>query len=103
MVEYINSAAVQYRKLGEAETRVATGYSHADCYDWLTATGLHSGLRDSSIETEGFMTSLGRFVGRAEAYELAKQSGQLQYERENGLLKSQDITYQAPMEGESAN
>jgi hypothetical protein len=58
-----------------------TGQSHKVGV-WIAADRL--GLATSTVWTEaerGFLTSLGRFVSRAEAWKVAKRAGQLRWDK----------------------
>jgi hypothetical protein len=50
-------------------------------------------IYDRYDEVEGFQTEDGRFVGRREAYQIAKNAGQLISEDPNEILKSYNCKY----------
>lgn len=94
----IKCAAVQYYIKGDDTPYIVTGNSHADCYDALISAGIYSQKRVPGREVEGFIavtddTTGETFVDRAEAYIIAKNTGQLKSERFDALLYSYGVTY----------
>ncbi|MFA5428918.1 MAG: hypothetical protein WC279_12010 [Sulfurimonas sp.] len=73
--ERITRAAVRLNDL------IFTGVDHGDCYNQVE----YEGLMGHKFK-EGFMTSKGRFVDRAEAATVAYESGQL--DNDPGVLSS---------------
>lgn len=79
--EKIVRAALKWNDL------VFMGTGHVDCED--AAEREHGiKLRNKSGVTEGFVTSEGRFLSRAEAFSIAKMAGQLTSNHETGRLES---------------
>lgn len=64
---------------------VFMGYDHDTCRDMAYNEGIVLNC-DSAVE--GFVTSEGRFLSRAEAFSIAKMSGQLMADEERGSLES---------------
>lgn len=90
----IKAAAIRYRLKSDPETdKVVWGYNHSYCYDWLSAADIYSFMRIPEHEEEGFLTDTGEFVDRYRAYEIAKEAGQLQYEREDKRLISEMVVF----------
>lgn len=77
--EKIVRAGIKWRDV------VFMGYDHDTCRAMAHNEGI--GLNcDSAVE--GFVTSEGRFLGRTEAFRIAKMSGQLMTDQEKGSLES---------------
>lgn len=85
--EYILCSAIHYddgkqntnrRSFNYPETGILIcGYRHSDIISILPT---NNSIRNDGIEykcSQGFITSKGRFVGREEAYGIAKREGQL--------------------------
>lgn len=72
--------------LGPTDIRfVELGYRHFDIFNRF-------GKDVSNLcKDQGFFTSLGRFVSREEAFDIAKASGQIQTDQESGKLYSEDL------------
>lgn len=78
---------------------VFAGWRHGDCFTTLEAwaRGLTPEERERIGESQlagehqGFLTSLGRFVDRKEAYALAQAAGQIQGGSKHGYLFSEDL------------
>lgn len=93
MIEFIKFAAIQYQEKDSDEVKVVTGYNHAMCIEWFSCIGLYQNKRNMLIETQGFVTSTGRFIDRKEAYQIAQNAGQLLRIRDDKVLYSQDVDY----------
>ena len=88
--EFIICAAVNY------DGTIVCGRRHKDCY--LTAESL---LKKQNVpqfadrENQGFMTSTGRYVTRAEAFKIAKANNQIIHKMfdndSEGSLTSEDL------------
>jgi hypothetical protein len=82
---------------------IVSGYRHSDCYltianvlgietdcdDWSNKIPNMPGRRE-----QGFLTSTNRFVGRAEAFTIAKEANQLKLgysEGQEKILTSEDL------------
>ena len=72
--EYILCAAVRLKKDNSDQPIILGGYRHADCFGSAIQLG-YTGLIDE--RDQGFLTSKGRFVDRAEALTIAKRANQL--------------------------
>jgi hypothetical protein len=57
---------------------VACGLRHANCFTILSAVFPGKEYLDCEKSTQGFLTSHGRFLNRAEAGKLALENGQLE-------------------------
>ena len=72
--EFILCAAIDYNGV------IISGHRHGDCYEVLEAL---IGKIDSSKlpdrNKQGFLTSKNRYVGREEAWIIAKENNQIQY------------------------
>lgn len=96
--EYIICAAIWYKEQNTAKILpvnihngvVVCGHRHPHCIHAFIAL---SGLRSVTVEcgeySQGFLTSKNRFVDRADAAEIAFNSGQI--EKELKTLFSEDI------------
>lgn len=74
MKEFILCASL---KFGE---NIITGHRHSDCYTVIMNLFPH--MPDDKLpqrEDQGFLTSLNRFVGRKEAWDIARENNQIQY------------------------
>lgn len=82
----ILAAAIKYKINGTGETVVLCGARHGDVYAQLHPLGLKSTNDYEEIE-DGFIDHHNNFLTRKEAFEHAKQCGQLSskiiYEREH--------------------
>lgn len=79
----IKSAAVKVNKVNELSSGyIGTGYSHADCYDYIReAYGIYANCYpEGYVVTEGFMLDNGTFISREDALELIHYTGQLKPE-----------------------
>lgn len=91
MSEYILCSAIRRKipvdcrnsntEIGE----VCLGYRHCDIIY------MYHDLIDNSPESQGFFTSLGRFVGREEGYRIAVASGQIKERDYSRRLYSEDL------------
>lgn len=63
------------------------GKCHADCFHKGDFTGIEMSGR---FLDQGFITNLGRYVGREEAFNIAFDAGQIDSE-EGGVLCSEDL------------
>lgn len=87
-MEKILTPCVKYkRKSDPNKDWFAVAPDHAGCYNVLSFLEIY----DRYDEVEGFQTTEGRFVDRREAYQLAKNAGQLINEDPNKVLKSYNI------------
>ena len=95
---WIKCAAVQATPVGTVDTRVATGYSHANCYDYFSsAWGWYPSVQPMKYEVvEGFMLNNNTFISREDALELVHCTGQLKPEyRNTDRLCSYMLNYEA--------
>ena len=90
-MEMIKSAAIKYKRKNSDKEEVVWGSSHSQCIETLACMEVYSILRE--YETEGFLTTEGRFVSREEAYDIAKVAGQLSYELPDKQLKSTQVNF----------
>jgi len=72
---FICAAAVKF--IGSRGVKIITGASHADCLSYACEMGTPSEIGLLSAPVQGFITSEKTFVNRQEAYEIAKEKGQL--------------------------
>lgn len=79
--ERIVRAALKWNDL------VFMGTGHVDCETQAEREHCIKLHRKSEV-AEGFVTSEGRFLNRAEAFSVAKMAGQLTSDRETGRLES---------------
>ena len=112
--EYILCAAIWYQDNNIYEGQpcniengfVVSGRRHSDCYSTVIAiVGLDKGiemkLRNVATQMDrklhqGFITNLNRYVGRAEAYQIAKEANQIKFggeaiDKENQILISENL------------
>jgi hypothetical protein len=79
-------------KWGEAVYSVPRPGRHGDVYRVIEADPVADIANDGGPDTQGFLTSTGRFVGRIEARDLARQAGQLLPEtKPHSELFSEDV------------
>ena len=78
--EYIWWAAIQ-----RSDGVVVCGRDHAECISKSPMGTCKAGSE------QGFMTSLGRFVGRVEAGEIAWAAGQIRSDPEGAIILSEEI------------
>lgn len=74
MKEFILCASLRFRD------NIISGHRHSCCYALLF--NLFPDLQEAQIpqrEDQGFLTSLNRFVGRNEAWRIAKENNQIQW------------------------
>lgn len=87
--EIIICAAVLYNGI------VVTGRRHRDCNNTIELLVNKSGTKLPDREDQGFMTSVGRYVDRKEAFKIAKANNQLIHKMfdydEEGVLTSEDL------------
>lgn len=89
-MEKIFTACIRYkRKSSPNKYWYAVGPSHSSCYHVFSCLEIY----DRYDEVEGFQTEEDRFVDRHEAYQIAKNAGQLIREDPNEILKSYNINY----------
>jgi|TARA_R110000851_G_scaffold112921_4_gene237324 hypothetical protein len=72
--EYILCAAIDYGGV------IVSGYRHGDCYEVLEA--LVGKIEESELpdrNKQGFLTSQNRYVGREEAWVIAKANNQIKF------------------------
>jgi len=114
MNEYILCAAIWYQDGDNHEGQprniesgfVVAGRRHSDCYCTVVALiGIDEALdiKLKNIATQmdrkmhqGFITNLNRYVGRAEAYQIAKAAKQIKFggeatDKENQILISENL------------
>lgn len=72
---------------------IVHGQHHSDCISWLAFADIPQSTIDKSKTQQGFITNLGRFVNREEAYQIAKTANQLTSERIDGVLYSEYVQY----------
>jgi hypothetical protein len=68
--EYILCAAILY---GDT---IISGYRHGDCYKVLNKLNV---IDQPGRESQGFLTSLNRYVDRKEAWKIAKENKQIKF------------------------
>jgi len=72
--EFILCAAINYNDI------IICGHRHGDCYDVLKAlVGEIDSDKLPNRDKQGFLTSLNRYVGREEAWIIAKDNNQIVY------------------------
>jgi len=72
--EFILCAAINYNGC------IICGYRHGDCYEVLkTLIGDIDTDKLPSRDSQGFLTSINRYVGREEAWVIAKNNKQIVY------------------------
>ena len=83
--------------LGEEVTVVGSGHRHGNCLDTMTKCGAPM-LKHRWNEEQGFMTNVGKFLNRKEAFKHALKCGQLsattrqfKKERNEDELYSEDL------------
>lgn len=96
IIFYINTSKKKsYERILCAAIKRKKPKGKADCSDdHLCILGyrhyniIHNfkGLIDKSLEAQGFYTSRGRFVDRAEAYKIAKKAGQIRNNNKRLIL-----------------
>lgn len=99
--EYISCAAIKYYRKGSNTAEFVHGMNHGQCISAFSCMDLYASMRDMDREVQGFMTTLGRFVDRVEAYDIAKCEGQLIYDNcefGHGRLISENVKYKNPEE-----
>lgn len=78
--EFILCAAINYNGT------IVCGHRHGDCYDILTnLIGEIDPDKLPDRDHQGFLTSLNRYVGREEAWNIAKENNQIKF----GLTSSE--------------
>lgn len=96
--EYIIASAIWYQNgkrypfqsaYGVSSGFVVCGFRHPMCLN----LPLEKNFNDERIcpSEQGFITSHGRFVGRKEAYIIAKECGQITFTETNRSLFSEDV------------
>lgn len=91
-MEKIKSAAINYRLVSDPNTdKIVYGHDHTYCRSWFILAEIYPDQRIS--EVEGFLTTTGRFVDRHEAYDIAKNAGQLKISDPYNILKSYNVDY----------
>lgn len=88
MLEYILCAAIALSIKDNESPIIIGGYRHGNCFDTAIKLGWAKRITQ---EEQGFITSIGRFVGREEAKEIARNAGQLIRESGFKQLISEDI------------
>ena len=97
-MEKIKCAAILYYLKSDPETpMIATGLNHGQCIEWFGFLGHYTTMRCMDKEVQGFITSDKRFVNRREAYQIAKDAGQLINDNEKslgeGILDSYNVRF----------
>ena len=93
-MEKIKSAAIKYQlRSNPGEDLFVTGPNHGYCISCFSAMDLLVTQRIPESEVQGFITSEGRFVDRSEAYQIAKESGQLIRECDRKQLDSYNVNF----------
>lgn len=100
--EYILCSAIHFKNGAKSTVLniesgvIICGRRHGDCYDILR--GLVSDIKESDLpnrDCQGFLTSKNRFVGRAEAFKIAKSNNQITHnmldDNELAILTSEDL------------
>lgn len=81
---WIRAAAVQATQKGTADTRIVTGYSHSDCYEYFRECSWYLQVDFDKYDiVEGFMLNNNTFISREDALELVHCNGQLKPEYRN--------------------
>ena len=98
-MEKISSAAIKfYLKSDPDNAQYTWGANHGQCIEWFGCMGYYTTMRCMDKEVQGFMTTLGRFVDRKEAYQIAKKAGQLISDKEKslgeGVLDSYNVRFE---------
>ena len=75
--EFILCAALKFQET------IVCGRRHSDCYETLNHFVV---FYETNREDQGFLTSLGRFVDRKEAWKIAKANNQIKF----GLAASEN-------------
>ena len=89
-MEKIFSPCIKYRTIDNPnQDMFAVSYDHASCYDVLHFLDIYENKRTMCVE--GFITIDNRFVDRREAYQIAKNAGQLVREDPSEILKSYNV------------
>lgn len=89
-MERIASACIRYKRKSDPDKYwYAVHLNHAACYNIFSFLEIY----DRYDEIEGFQTEDGRFVNRYEAYQIAKNAGQLISDDPNEILKSYNVNY----------
>lgn len=100
--EYILCAAIHYRDgrvykgqpLNIESGLVVSAYRHSDCAELLEALYPSYSPDLAGRNAQGFLTSKNRYVGRAEAFEIAlKQNQLLLAPSEEKILTSEDLYF----------
>lgn len=74
MTEFILCAAIDYNDI------IICGHRHGDCYEILeNLVGHIETDKLPNRDKQGFLTSLNRYVGREEAFVIAKKNNQIVY------------------------
>ncbi len=105
--EYILCAAIWYKELDQLSPKwdtllrptntdkgiVLCGFRHPHCmYQMIAITGKRSVEVECGEYTQGFLTSLNRFVNRKEAWIIAEKANQIkQQSGGHGTLYSEDL------------
>lgn len=72
--EYILCAAIDYNGV------IICGHRHGDCYEVLKSLiGELDADKLPGRDAQGFLTSINRYVGREEAWVIAKENKQIRY------------------------
>jgi hypothetical protein len=87
--EFIICSAVRWQKT------IICGRKHKDCYESADALLTNGGFLERERKHQGFMTSTGRYVDRAEAFKIAKANYQIVHKLFDGVyegsLNSEDL------------
>lgn len=90
----ITAAAIRYRLKSKPDVeKIVWGPYHYYCRDWFMLAEIYPSMRILELEEEGFLTDTEEFVDRYKAYKIAKEAGQLKYEREDGRLISEMVSF----------
>ena len=92
-IEYIVCSAILTSDLGKERlggVEFVTGHRHFNIFRAFNNPPDNI-LVKRDPHSQGFMTSKGRFVGREEGLEIAKQSGQVPQNHQHRLLFSEDL------------
>jgi hypothetical protein len=101
--EYILCAAIhfddglkyEHQPKNISQGFVVTGRRHHNCLLTVFILSKKDWRRDSlaqgMVQTQGFLTSKDRFLGRTESYHLAVKSGQIKDDSEIKSLHSEDV------------
>ena len=93
--EFILCAAIDYNGT------IVCGHRHGDCYETLEALiGKIDTDKLPNRDKQGFLTSTNRYIGREEAWKIAKERGQIFYGLEASDHDDPELNKWLGIEGE---